>query len=242
MSGVSVRFMFMVVSFQTDIGDRGQVGEDPLGQRRKPVEGEVEDRQPRQPREVARLERADPLFGCAEAVDPDDVIAARCVAVTSAQSLTPAISARITSWIFSVRSQMPVVWACAGRANAPESASSAAAASRPGGLDEPAPSGGEARETRRPGGPIRGYGIGIRRGTAAPAGRQSVRRRWRAALLPRPRRSHGLGARRSALLVIRSLPLNNHPKVKLIAMLLRNRVPSRQRRPWQRRRSKTSHP
>ena len=49
----------------------------------------------------------------------------------------------------------------------------------------------------RPGGPIRGYGIGMRRGTAAPAGRAAVRRRWRAASLPQPRRS--LGARRSAL-------------------------------------------
>ena len=28
---------------------------------------------------------------------------------------------------------------------------------------------------------------------AAPRGRQAVRRRWRAALIPQPRRTHGLG-------------------------------------------------
>ena len=62
---------------------------------------------------------------------------------------------------------------------------------RPGGADEAAPRAGETR--RRSGG-----GYGLRRGTAAPAGRQAVRRRWRAALLPRPRRRHGLGARHRA--------------------------------------------
>ena len=55
-----------------------------------------------------------------------------------------------------------------------------------------APRAGEAREARRPA----GGGYSVWRGMAAPAGRQPVRRRWRAALLPR---SHGLGARRSAL-------------------------------------------
>ena len=70
-----------------------------------------------------------PCLDVPKPLTPNDVIAARCAAVTSAQTLMPAISARITSWIFAVRSQMPVVWACAGRANAPESASSAAAVS-----------------------------------------------------------------------------------------------------------------
>ena len=59
-----------------------------------------------------------------------------------------------------------------------------------------------ARETRQSAGGR--CGICMRRGTAAPAGRPAVRRRWRVGLPPRPRRSQGarrsaLGARRSAL-------------------------------------------
>ena len=40
---------------------------------------------------------------------PNSVIEARFATVTAAQSSTPEISARITSWIFCVRSQMPGV-------------------------------------------------------------------------------------------------------------------------------------
>ena len=68
---------------------------------------------------------------------------------------------------------------------------------RPGAADKRTPRDTRARRPRRSAGG--GCGVCIRRGTAAPAGRRAVRRRWRAALLPLPRRSHGLGARRSAL-------------------------------------------
>ena len=71
---------------------------------------------------------------------------------------------------------------------------------RAGGTGERAPRAGETREAGR----SAGGGYSVWRGMAAPAGRRPLRRRWRAALLPRPRRSHGarrsaLGARRSAL-------------------------------------------
>ena len=65
---------------------------------------------------------------------------------------------------------------------------------RPGGADKAAPRQTQARRARLLGG---GYVICTRRGAAAPAGRPAVRRRWRVGLLPRPRRSHALGARRS---------------------------------------------
>ena len=83
---------------------------------------------------------------------------------------------------------------------------------RTGGAEEPAPRAGDACQGRRP----TGGGYGLRWGTAAPAGRQMVRRRWRAVLLPRPRRRHGLrlgarrsalGARRSALLILTPTPV-----------------------------------
>ena len=89
-----------------------------------------------------------------------------------------------------------VVCACAeaGRRSAPTSERHAAAASA-----RARPRGAPARRagTRRP----CGGGCGLRRGMAAPRGRQAVRR---AVVLLRPRRSHGarrsaLGARRSAL-------------------------------------------
>ena len=44
-----------------------------------------------------------------EPKNPNWVIAARFATVTAAQSSTPEISARITSWIFCVRPQMPGV-------------------------------------------------------------------------------------------------------------------------------------
>ena len=66
---------------------------------------------------------------------------------------------------------------------------------RPRGAEEPAPRTARAQGIRRPA----GGGYSVWRGMAAPAGRPPVRRRWRVGLLPRPRRSHGLGARRSAL-------------------------------------------